>query len=73
MFVDMIRDLKAFYVAVVDNEIVCFDTNVAKFHAKLVKLEPKCAGYDSFYKYFKNKPRFKLTLGGKEYHFQKLV
>lgn len=69
----MIRDLRAFYVCILDNEVICFDTNVAKFHVKFHKIEPKSAGYDSFYKYFKNKGSFQITLNNKTYHFQKLV
>jgi hypothetical protein len=69
----MIRDLRAFYVAILNDEVVCFDTNVAKFHAKFIKLENKCAGYDSFYKYFKAKTHFEITFGDKIYYFQKVV
>lgn len=69
----MIRDLKAFYVAILDNEVVCFDTNLAKFHAKFIKIEPQCAGYNSFYSYFKGKSRFDITMSGKQYFFQKVV
>lgn len=67
------NNLKALYVAIVENEIVCFDTNLADFHAQFLKMEPTTRIYQWFYREFKKMPHFKLEISGKTYYFQKVV
>lgn len=67
------NNLKALYVAIVENEIVCFDTNLADFHAQFFKMEPSARIYQWFYREFKKTAYFKLELSGKAYYFQKVV
>lgn len=69
----MIRDLKAFYVAILDNEVVCFETNLKKFVPVFAKLESSARNYDWFYRRFKASQRFTIDIGGKAYWFQKVV
>ena len=49
----MIRDLRAFYVAIVNNEVVCYSTNLSDFVSKLRVIEPKAKSYGYYNKAFK--------------------
>lgn len=69
----MIRDLKAFYVAIIDNEVVCFETNLSLFVERFNKMQPTSRNYDWFYRQFKTKTRFNTELSCKSYFFQKVV
>lgn len=68
----MNSQLRSLFVAVIDNEVICFDTNLVAFSKAFVKYEPQSPNYDKFHRLFK-KPRFALTLSDKTYYFQKLV
>jgi hypothetical protein len=70
----MNNQLRCFYVAILDNEVVCFDTTVAVFRKEFVKIEPKIFNYRTLLRKFDTpSAKFTLTLSGKEYHFQKLI
>jgi len=70
----MIRDLKAFYVAIIENEVVCFDTNLKLFVEQFGKLAPDSRNYDWFYRQFKASDKFSHTFNGNNvYFFQKVV
>lgn len=70
----MIRDLKSFYVAIIDNEVVCFDTNLKLFIEQFNKLVPDSRNYAWFYRQFKISSKFSHEFAGsKVYFFQKVV
>lgn len=62
----------ALYVAVIDNEVVCFETNLKLFVLLFTQSVPEARNYDWFYRAFKKEKRFPQTIAGKEYYFQKL-
>lgn len=70
----MIRDLKSLYVAIKDNEVVLFETNLKKFLIEFNKIEPDCRNYDYYYREFK-KMKMLHYLNKKEenYFIQKLL
>jgi len=69
----MNKDIKALYVAIENNEVVCFDTNLSKFHLHFSNMEPQCPSYIIFHRAFKKGYKFTKTLSGKGYHFQKVL
>jgi hypothetical protein len=69
----MIRDLKTFYVAIYNNEVVCFETNLSKFIESFKKMENGVKSYQYYNKEFKNNSF--VTYANKErkvYFLQKL-
>ena len=70
----MIRDLKSLYVAIKDNRVILFETNLKKFWIAFNKVEPNCRNYDYFYREFK-KSNMLQYLNKKEeiYFIQKLL
>lgn len=66
-------NLKALYVAIVDNEVVCFDTNLTKFYKQISNMESSVKPYQWLYREFSKNNRFSLTLSDKEYFFQKVL
>lgn len=69
----MNNNLRDLYVAIVNNEIVCFETNLKEFQIAFEKMEPSTRNYQWFYREFKKTTYFKLELSGKDYYFQKVV
>lgn len=70
----MIRDLKAFYVAIINNEVVCFNTNLKLFVEEFTKIASDSRNYDWFYRQFKADSKFTHQFNGdKTYYFQKVV
>lgn len=69
----MIRDLTAFYVAIKDNEVVKFGTNLTAFHNGFKELEPGVKNYEWFYRQFKKEKYFKIVIGSSEYFIQKVI
>lgn len=63
----------ALYVVMIDNEVICFDTNLKLFVAVLNSLIPESRNYDWFYRAFKKETRFSQVINNKEYYFQKLT
>lgn len=61
------------YVAIVNNEVVCFETNLKRFAMLMVKIEPSSRNYDWFFRSFKKDAKFQLTVNDKVYYFQQLV
>jgi hypothetical protein len=53
--------ITSLYVAVLKNEVVCFDTNLKHFHNKLQKIAKGCRNYDYFYRQFRNSRYFEYT------------
>ena len=49
----MLRDLTSLYVAIKNNKVIVFDTNLKAFWLKFKKIEPDCRNYDYFYREFK--------------------
>jgi hypothetical protein len=62
----------ALYVAVIDNEVICFETNLKLFVTLFTASVPKARNYDWFYRAFKKEKRFSQIIDSKEYYFQKL-
>jgi len=69
----MIRDLKAFYVAIKDNEVVKFGTNLTTFYEGFKQLEPDIRNYEWFYRQFKKEKYFKISIDSNEYYLQKVI
>lgn len=70
----MIRDLKSLYVAILDNEVVFFDTNLKLFVEKLNNLESDSRNYDHYYREFKKSHNVVYKNSkGVGYHLQKLL
>lgn len=69
----MNKHLVAVFTAIINNEIVCHETNLLAFHGAFKKIEKIIPAYQVFYRRFLKTDRFTLTLSGKEYHFQKLI
>lgn len=70
----MIRDLKTFYVAINENKVISFDTNLSKFVAGLKKIEPDVKGYQFYNKEFKkNKIIVFVNKNNKVYFLQKVL
>lgn len=68
----MTRDLKSLYVAIVDNEVICFETNLKRFVEMFTGLEPKSRNYAWFYRSFDKQTRFELLIDSKQYFMQKV-
>lgn len=70
----MIRDLKAFYVAIESNKVVYYDTNLFKFIDGLKQIEPDINGYQYYNREFKKSNRI-VFVNKKEkiYYLQKVV
>lgn len=69
----MNKDVKYLYIAIKDNKVVCFDTNLKNFVEKFLLIEPEARNYDYFYRKFKKVDSFELDMnGGKKYFMQKL-
>lgn len=49
----MIRDLKTFYVAICDNEVVCYETNLTKFVKCFKKMESEAKNYQFYNREFR--------------------
>lgn len=70
----MIRDLKTFYVAINENKVISFDTNLSKFVAGLKKIEPDVKGYQFYNKEFKkNNIIVFVNKNNKVYFLQKVL
>ena len=69
----MIRDLKAFYVAIVDNEVVCYSTNLLDFVAKLKKMESKVKSYGYYSRAFKQNKILTMAENKRMIILQKVV
>lgn len=70
----MIRDLKTLYVAINENKVVFFDTNLSKFITGLKLLEPNIKSYQYYNKEFKkNKTLIFVNRKNKVYFLQKVL
>lgn len=70
----MIRDLKCFYVAIKNNEIVCYDTNLKLFLEKFGKMVPDLYSYSYYSKNFKKTKIIPVNTKQKEtYYLQKVI
>lgn len=70
----MIRDLKTLYIAIYDNKVVFFETNLLKFINGLKLIEPNLKGYQYYNREFKKSKRLIfLTKTEKIYFLQKLL
>jgi hypothetical protein len=70
----MIRDLKCFYVAIKNNEVICFETNLKLFIEKFKNIEPKIKSYSHYLRAFNSGENISFVNDKKEtYFFQKLI
>lgn len=66
--------IKSLYVAIVDNEVVCFDTNLKDFHIQLQELAKGCRNYDYFYRAFRKFSKIEYTDNdGNSFYIQKIL
>lgn len=69
----MIRDLKTFYVAVCNNEVVCYGTNLSKFIDCFKEMEKDIKSYQYYSKEFKRSSTISfVSKERKTYFLQKL-
>ena len=69
----VMRDLRNLYVAVCNNEVKVFDTNLKDFHAKLLEIEPGIRNYQYYYREFKKRSLIPFPETGEvKYNLQKL-
>lgn len=59
------------YAAIVDNEIICLNTTLTKFHSDLKTKGVDVKGYMTFFRAFSTTDRFAKTIDGKECWFQR--
>lgn len=70
----MIRDLKAFYVAICENKVVHYDTNLSKFIDGFKLIEPSIKGYQYYNKEFKRNSRIVfISENDRVYFLQKVI
>ncbi len=69
----MNKHLVSVFTAIINNEIVAHETNLLSFHKIIANKEPELFNYQAMRRKFLKADRFSLTIGGKEYYFQKLV
>lgn len=68
----MNKRIGSIYVAVKDNEVIAYETNLKLFVELVSQISPKARNYDWFYRSFEKSIRFSTLIGEDEYHFQKL-
>jgi hypothetical protein len=66
-------NLKALYVAIHENKVEIFDTNLKLFVEQINIAHKDSRNYDWFYRAFSKGNDFQATINGKEYFFQKLL
>ncbi len=70
----MIRDLKSLYVAIKNNRVILFETNLKKFWSAFNEIEPDCRNYDYYYREFKKSNMLQYMNEKEEIYFlQKLL
>lgn len=70
----MIRDLKAFYVAIESNKVVYYDTNLLKFIDGFKQIEPEIKSYQYYNRQFKKSNRIIfINKNEKIYYLQKVI
>ena len=70
----MIRDLKCFYVAIKNNKVECYETNVKLFVERFRKIEPKIRSYSYYSRAFNNVELIYFVNDKRETYFlQKLI
>jgi len=70
----MNKDVKYLYIAIKDNKVVCFDTNLKNFVEKFLIIEQEARNYDYFYRKFKKEDTFEYrTTDDKSFMMQKLT
>ena len=73
-FMIMRKDINSFYVGMVDNMAVIWDTNLMSFWKQLRKLEPKSRYYDYYDDRFKEVDKVEyVNPDGKKYVLQKII
>jgi hypothetical protein len=69
----MNKDVKYLYIAIKDNKVVCFDTNLKNFVEKFLLIEKDARNYDYFYRKFRTGDYFEYkTETNNIYFIQKL-
>lgn len=69
----MNKDVKYLYIAIKDNKVVCFDTNLKNFVEKFLLIETEARNYDYFYRKFKGDNYFEYKMKNREsFMMQKL-
>jgi hypothetical protein len=63
----------SFYVAIQNNEVIAFETNLKEFIRLVNAAVPGTRNYDWFYRRFDSDSKFSISIGSEEYFFQKLI
>lgn len=62
------------YAAIVNNQIVCIDFNIADFRDAFIKYEPNLdRNYQYYYRLFSKKQPVEMDIAGKKYFFQSII
>lgn len=70
----MNKDVGSMYVAIVENRVVFWETNLTKFWELIKREEPKFKGYNAFYKDYQKTDVVKfVSASDKIYIFQKVL
>lgn len=69
----MNHQLRSLFVAILNNEIVCVETNLSAFQREFEKREPGFRTYKQLLHKFKSERHFATEIKEKTYYFQKVV
>lgn len=72
-FVLMNHQLRSLFVVILNNEIICVETNLSAFHRAFDKIESGFKTYKQLIHKFKTERYFPLEIKDKIYYFQKVV
>jgi hypothetical protein len=62
------------YAAILNNQIVCIDFNIADFREAFIKFEPHLnRDYQYYYRLFAKEQPFSMEIDGKLYFFQSII
>lgn len=69
----MNQNLSALYVAIKENEVVVFESNLKEFVALVNNKIEGSRNYQWFYREFTKSTHFSSVIGGEQYYFQKVL
>jgi hypothetical protein len=64
---------KKIFVVILDNQLIYFNTNLKALHASATGIPGFTDSYVTLFRRFQAADGFTLSIGDKEYHFQKFV
>lgn len=69
----MNQNISALYVAIKDNEVVVFESNLKEFVTLVNNQIEGSRNYQWFYREFGKRAHFPSVIGGDQYYFQKVI